>query len=177
MSKSKLSVRDMCYCAVFTALLAVCAQIRLPVYVVSITLQTFAIFLALLVLGGFRGSICVGLYLLLGAVGLPVFSGFRSGIAAFSMESGGFLIGFMLTSLIYWAVTAEFKPDNWGKILALAIAMVPCYALGIHGMFRFFSRTVTWRDYFLALVIFLAPDAIKCALAWVISRRLRHIVK
>ena len=177
MTKTKLSVRDMCYCAIFTALLAVCAQIRLPVYVTSITLQTFAIFLALFVLGGLRGSICVGLYLLLGAVGLPVFSGFRSGIAAFSMESGGFLIGFMLTSLVYWAVTSRIKPEKWGKILTLAIAMVPCYALGIHGMFRFFSRTVTWRDYFLELAVFLVTDDIKCVLAWVISRRLRHIVK
>ena len=72
----------MCYCAIFTALLAICAQIQIPAYVVSITLQTFGIFLALLTLGGFRGCIVVGLYLLLGASGLPVFSGFRGGYTA-----------------------------------------------------------------------------------------------
>ncbi len=177
MKKRNFSVRDMCYCAIFAALMAVCAQIQIPAYVVSITLQTFAIFLALLTLGGFRGSICVGLYLLLGAVGLPVFSGFRGGIGAFYMESGGFLIGFMLTSLLYWAVMAEFKPEKWGKLLTLSIAMFPCYALGIHRIFHFFSRTATWRDYLIAFAVFLIPDAIKCALAWIISKRLNKFVK
>jgi biotin transport system substrate-specific component len=177
MKKRNFSVRDMCYCGIFAALMAVCAQIQIPAYVVSITLQTFAIFLALLTLGGFRGSICVGLYLLLGAVGLPVFSGFRGGIGAFYMESGGFLIGFMLTSLLYWAVTAEFKPEKWGKLLTLSAAMLPCYALGIHRIFHFFSRTVTWQDYLIAFTVFLIPDAIKCALAWIISKRLKKFVK
>ena len=177
MKKRNFSVRDMCYCAIFAALMAICAQIQIPAYVVSITLQTFAIFLALLTLGGFRGSVAVGLYLLLGAVGLPVFSGFRGGMGVFYLESGGFLIGFMLTSLLYWAVTSEFKPEKWGKILTLSIAMLPCYALGIHRIFRLVSRTVTWRDFLLAFVIFLIPDAIKCALAWIISRRLSRFVK
>ena len=57
MSKTKLSVRDMCYSAIFAALMAVCAQLRIPAFGVSITLQTFAIFLALLTLGGFRQGI------------------------------------------------------------------------------------------------------------------------
>ena len=177
MQKIKFTVRDMCYCAIFAALMAICAQIHIPAYVVSITLQTFAIFLALLTLGGFRGTVTVGLYLLLGAVGLPVFSGFRGGISVFTMESGGFLFGFMLTSLVYWAISAAFKPEKWGKVITLAIAMIPCYALGIHWIFRFFSRIVTWQDYLTALVIFLVPDAIKCALAWIISKRLKRFVR
>ena len=177
MSKTKLSVRDMCYSAIFAALMAVCAQLRIPAFGVSITLQTFAIFLALLTLGGFRGTVAVGLNLLLGAVGLPVFSGFRGGISVFYMESGGFLIGFMLTSLVYWAISAAFKPRKWGKLLTLAIAMIPCYGLGIYWIFRFFSRIVTWQDYLSALAIFLIPDSIKCALAWIISKRLQRFMK
>ena len=177
MSKTKLSVRDMCYSAIFAALLAVCAQLRIPAFGVSITLQTFAIFLALLTLGGFLGTVAVGLYLLLGILGVPVFSGFRGGAFVLLMESGGFLVGFMLTSLLYWAITAKFQPKLWGKMLILALSMVPCYGLGLYWMFRFFSRTVTARDYGYALLIFAIPDAVKFFLAYWISHRLRKFVK
>ena len=154
MSKSKLSVRDMCYSAIFAALMAVCAQIQIPAFGVPITLQTFAIFLALLTLGGFRG----GAHMLL-------------------LESGGFLIGFMLTSLLYWAISAEFQPKNAGKLLILALSMLPCYGLGIFWMFRFFSRTVTAWDYGYSLLIFGIPDAVKFTLAYILSNRLHRFVK
>jgi biotin transport system substrate-specific component len=177
MSKSKLSVRDMCYSAIFAALMAVCAQIQIPAFGVPITLQTFAIFLALLTLGGFRGTVSVALYLLLGILGLPVFSGFRGGAHMLLLESGGFLIGFMLTSLLYWAISAEFQPKNAGKLLILALSMLPCYGLGIFWMFRFFSRTVTVWDYGYSLLIFGIPDAVKFVLAHLISNRLHRFVK
>ena len=176
LQKRNFTVRDMCYCAIFTALLAVCAQIRIPVHIVPVTLQTFGIFLALLTLGGFRGSLVVGLYLLMGVVGLPVFSGFQGGIHAFYNYSGGFLVGFMLTALLYWAVTAEFKPAKWGKLVILSLSMIPCYILGVHWIFHFYSRTVTWQDYLISFVTFLIPDGLKLILAWLISKRLRRFV-
>jgi biotin transport system substrate-specific component len=177
MQKTKLSVRDMCYCACFTALMAICAQIQIPAFGVPITLQTFAIFLSLLTLGGFRGTVTVALYLLLGILGVPVFSGFRGGGHMLLMESGGFLIGFMLTSLLYWSITAEFQPKNKGKLLILALSMMPCYGLGLFWMFRFFNRTVTAWDYGYSLLIFAIPDGVKFTLAYLISRRLRRFVK
>ena len=177
MSKTKLSVRDMCYCAIFAALMAVCAQLQIPAFGVPVTLQTFAIFLALLTLGGFRGTVAVALYLLLGILGVPVFSGFRGGAYMLFLESGGFLIGFMLTSLLYWAITAEFQCGNRGKLLILALSMLPCYGLGLYWMFRFFSRTVTAWDYLYASLLFGIPDAVKFFLAYLISRRLHRFVK
>ena len=177
MEKNKLSVRDMCYCASFTALMAICAQIQIPVYAVPVTLQTFAIFLALLTLGGFRGTVAVALYLVLGILGVPVFSGFRGGAYMLLMESGGFLIGFMLTSLLYWAITAEFQPKSKGKLLILSLSMVPCYGLGLYWMFRFFNRTVTLSDYTYSFLLFAIPDGVKFFLAYWISRRLSRFVK
>ena len=70
-----MKVRNMALCALFAALLCVCAWVSVPVGDAAITMQTFGIFLALGVLGGKRGSISVAIYLLLGIVGLPVFSG------------------------------------------------------------------------------------------------------
>ena len=81
---SKMKARDLTLVALFTALTAVCAWISVPVPApfVQFTMQTFAIFAALLALGGERGTLGVTAYLLLGAVGAPVFSGFSGGVSA-----------------------------------------------------------------------------------------------
>ena len=175
--KRKIAVRDMCLCALAAALLAVCAWISIPVGSVSITLQTFGVFLALLTLGGFRGTVAVGLYLLLGAVGLPVFSGFRGGAAAFLMPSGGFLLGFLLTSLLYWAITAEFGQGKWIRLAAIAIGLLACYFLGIRWMYSFYSAMMPLSAKLLTALGFLIPDGVKIALAWFLSQKLRRFIR
>ena len=81
-TSSRLQTRDLTYIAVSTVLMAVCAWITIPLPkpFVQFTLQTFALFLTLLVLGGRRGFYAMVVYLLLGAVGAPVFSGSRGGV-------------------------------------------------------------------------------------------------
>ena len=79
---TKLQVRDLAYTGLFAALMAVCAWISIPVPppLIPFTLQTMGVFLAVGLLGGKRGTIAVLVYILLGAVGAPVFAGFRGGI-------------------------------------------------------------------------------------------------
>ena len=69
----------MAYIAVFTVLIAICSWISIPM-TVPFTLQTFAIFLSVSILGGKRGTIAVFIYVLLGVVGIPVFAGFSGGL-------------------------------------------------------------------------------------------------
>ena len=78
---SRLRTKDLTLIALFTVLTAVCAWISVPVPapLIQFTMQTFAVFAALLTLGGRRGTYAVTAYLLLGAVGAPVFSNFRGG--------------------------------------------------------------------------------------------------
>ena len=76
----KLKTVDMAYIALFAVLITICSWISIPA-AVPLTFQTFGVFLAVGVLGGKRGTLSVVTYLLLGAVGLPVFSGFRGGLA------------------------------------------------------------------------------------------------
>ena len=97
-------LKGMILCALFAALMAVCSWITIP-YVVPFTMQTFGVFLALLLLGGKRGTICMAVYLLLGAVGLPVFSGFRGGVGALVGSTGGYLVGFIVSALLMWALS------------------------------------------------------------------------
>ena len=68
-----MKIKDIINISLFVTLLAVCAWICIPT-VVPFTMQTFAVFLAMIVLGGKKGTVVVGIYLLLGAIGIPVFS-------------------------------------------------------------------------------------------------------
>ena len=79
---------DMAYIALTAALIALCSWITLPIGPVPFTMQTFAIFTSLGLLGGRRGTVAVVVYLLLGLVGLPVFAGFHSGPAALMGPTG-----------------------------------------------------------------------------------------
>ena len=90
-----MKVRNMALCALFAALMALCAWISIPAGDVAITMQTFALFLTLGVLGGKRGTIAVSIYLLLGIVGLPVFSGFQGGLGTLLGATGGYIAGFL----------------------------------------------------------------------------------
>ena len=79
MTAEKSKTYDMVYIAVFAVLMAICSWISIPT-VVPFTLQTFGVFLAIGVLGGKRGSLAVLVYILLGAIGVPVFAEFTGGI-------------------------------------------------------------------------------------------------
>ena len=93
-------------CGLFAAMMAICAWISIPVFDTAITLQSFALVLAMLLLGGKWATATVTVYLMLGAVGLPVFSGFQGGFGALLGPTGGYLWGFLAATLIYWAFTA-----------------------------------------------------------------------
>ena len=92
---------DLAYVAVCAALMAVCSWISIPA-TVPFTLQTFAVFCSLGLLGGRRGTAAILVYLLLGALGVPVFAGFSGGIGILFGTTGGYLLGFILMGLIYW---------------------------------------------------------------------------
>ena len=96
-NRSVLYVKDICYIALFTALIAILAQISIPLPGgVPLTLQTFAVPLAGLVLGSKRGTIATVVYVLLGAVGVPVFSNFTVGLGIVLVLTGGFIVSFPL---------------------------------------------------------------------------------
>jgi biotin transport system substrate-specific component len=98
----RLSTTDLALVAAFAALIAVCSYVAaIPISSgVPITLQTFAVLLAGLVLGPVRGFLAVGLYLLLGLIGLPVFAEHTSGAAVFNGPTGGYLYSFLAAALV-----------------------------------------------------------------------------
>lgn len=165
----------MILCAVFAAIMAVCSWLTIPT-TIPFTLQTLAVFCTLCILGGRFGTVSVIVYLLVGLAGVPVFAGFSGGVSAFLTPSGGYLIGFVFTALVYWAITAAFGDRTLVKIIALAAGLIVCYIFGTVWFMIFYSNNVEPVGVFTALswcvFPFLVPDAAKLAVAVVISRRL-----
>lgn len=158
-------VRKMTMAAFFAAMMAVCAWISLPVADVAFTMQTFGVFLALGVLGGKWGSISVLIYLLLGAVGMPVFSGFRGGIGMLAGVTGGYLWGFLLSGLVYRLL------ERIGRLPAMVGGMLVCYLSG-SVWFYLWSGGGMGLILLRCVVPYLIPDCFKIWLAWYLSRRL-----
>ena len=94
----KLTIREIAYAGMGAGLITLCSWLSIPM-TVPITLQTFAVCLVTALFGLKLGLVTVAAYLLLGAAGVPVFSGFRGGIGALLGVTGGYLVGFLFTAL------------------------------------------------------------------------------
>lgn len=180
---SRLRTRDLTLVALFTALTAVCAWISVPVPApfVQFTMQTFAVFATLLTLGGKRGTYAVTAYLLLGAVGAPVFSGFRGGLGVLLGTTGGYILGFLIQALLYWWMTARLGESLGVKVIASVLGLALCYAFGTAWYLVLYARTGNPMGLMTALGYcvfpFVLPDLVKLALAVLLSRRVEKYVR
>lgn len=153
--------------SLFASLIALCAWLSIPVGDIAFTMQTFGIFLTLGILGGKWGSLSILLYLLLGAVGLPVFSGFQGGIGTLLGVTGGYIWGFLLSGLVYWAL------ERLGKPIAMGAGMLVCYICGCGWFLVYAGSGVGLIAVVLKCVVpYLIPDAVKIGLALTLSRRI-----
>ena len=177
----KLKVLDMAYIAIGAVLIAICSWINIPTEV-PFTLQTFAVFFVLMLLGGERGTISILIYILLGAVGVPVFAGFSAGIGILFGNTGGYILGFIFIGLIYILFTRVFKMKNiFFKVLALVIGLAICYAFGSIWYMHIYIRDSGEVGLFAVLgwcvFPFIIPDLIKMALAVIIAKRIQPVLK
>ena len=167
-----MKVKNMALCGMCAAVLVLCAWIAFPIGDIAITLQTFAIFLCLGVLGGKLGSLVILVYLLLGATGVPVFSGFRGGLGTLLGASGGYLTGFLACGLTYWLVTSLFPK---GQVLGMLIGLLVCYCIGSLWYYQFYltsGGSGTLIVLFLQNLLFLPADLLKLFLARYLTKRI-----
>ena len=127
---SKTNIKKITLCGLFTAIIAVCAQISIPTPIgVAVTLQTFAAALSAFVLGPLYGTAAVFCYAALGAAGVPVFANFSGGIAVITGPSGGFIAGFLPLAVLC-GFAARRKSVSARAALSAA-GLIACYAVGI----------------------------------------------
>lgn len=171
------SARDMAYIAMSTALISVCAWVSVP-SAVPFTMQTFAVFLTAGVLGSRRALATVSLYVLLGAIGLPVFAGMQGGLGVLVGATGGYISGFLPAAFIA-GLRHSGKIDGMVDIILMILGLLVCYtfgtlwyALGYLGGMEGIGAALT-----ACVLPYVIPDLLKILLAAVVARRLRAAVR
>ncbi len=179
---TKFSTRDIVFTGFFSALIVICSWISIPM-TIPFTLQTFAVFLSVILLGGKRGTISVIVYILLGLVGLPVFSGFKGGAGVLMGPTGGYILGFVISALIMWVFESLAGKKTLVYIISMIFGLAACYAFGTLWFMVVYnakndspatlSMVLGW-----CVIPFIIPDMIKIVLALIIgqNRQLKKIL-
>lgn len=176
-SSNKFKPIDIAFIGVSAALMAVCSWLSIPM-TVPFTMQTFAVFFALYFLGGMKGTCAIAVYILIGAVGAPVFANFKGGPAALLGTTGGYIIGFIFSGLVFWLFEKLFKRKIWAEILSMVLGLVVCYAFGTIWFMTVYARNNGAIALSTALgwcvIPFIIPDLVKIALAFGVGKVLRR---
>lgn len=168
------------YTGIFAVLLAICSWISIPSFI-PFTLQTFGVFLTLLLLGGKQGLIVFIVYLLMGICGIPVFSNFGAGPGYLLGATGGYLLGFLLMGLCFLGFEKLFGKRTIFQIIALLLGLFLCYAFGTFWAFKISlaaGGTMGFQTFLTLYVLpFVLPDLGKLILAWAVCKKLRPFLK
>lgn len=163
--------------ALFTALLSVSVFIRIDVWPVAFTLQTFIVILAGLIIGPLYGSISVTVYIILGLIGLPIFSQ-GGGFAYVLKPSFGFIIGFILQAFVTGMLFKYLPKKKWRYFVAAGVGMIACYITGLPYMWFILNNVMGIQKTFASLITayflpYLLWDSVKAAAAALIAIRLK----
>ncbi len=169
-NNTKPYMKKITYIALFVAIIAVVSQISIPVSVIPVTMQTFAVSLCGFVLGKKSSVIAILTYLALGSVGAPVFASFNGGFQVLLSYTGGFLWGFVPFVLL--CSLSKSKSAIIFSILGLLL----CHLLGII-QYSLVSETSIWLSFVVVSLPYLIKDIILVVLAYLLSIRVNKIIK
>lgn len=179
--KRKITTKEMTLCALFTVLTAVGAFIKIPIPVVPFTLQFLFTMMAGLLLGGRLGAVSVGLYALLGLVGLPIFAE-GGGFWYLLKPSFGYIIGFVIGSYVTGKMVETHKSLAFGWILIsnfTGLAIV--YGVGMIYYYIICNFVINtpiglWPLFLYCFLLAVPGDICLCFLAAILAKRLRPVI-
>ena len=175
MQQKKISVSEMALIAVMAAVTCIMGPLSIPIpfSVVPISLTNLAVYLAIYVLGCRRGTLSYLVYLLLGLVGVPVFSGFSGGVGKLFGPTGGYLLGFIFMALICgWAID-HFSCKLVPSFIGMLLGTVVCYAFGTAWLA--YQANLTFMAALAAGVLpFIPGDLAKMVIAAVLGLQIRR---
>ena len=156
--------------AMFVALITILAQISIPIGPVPVNFAHIGIFVGAALLGPKLGTASIGIYLVIGMMGIPVFSGFSGGFGIVAGPTGGFLIGYLFCA---W-ITATLIKLTRTYLVPMTVGLFVNYLVGIPWL-----MFITAMDFHTALAIsvfpFLLGDGIKILMSSMLVKRLRHL--
>ena len=177
MAATKTSIKGIVYASLFGALTAAGAFIVIPVPPVPITAQTFFLNTAAVLLGGSLGALSQFIYVMLGVVGIPVFSGGKAGIGVIFGPTGGYLLGFIIAAFMIGKIAgAKRGAGIFWHIFAMLAGMVIIYSLGITQL-ALVAKISFKKALAIGVLPFIPGDIIKILLAAIISSRLKGRIK
>lgn len=179
---NKPILRKLILSALFAALLCITAPLSVQIGPIPISLATFSVYLAAFILGPVQAVGAVVCYLVLGAVGLPVFAGFLGGLSRITAPAGGFLIGYipcaLITSFLSRHMPFRGRIRIVGNIISAYVGSASCYVCGIL-YFMFVTKNGLTETLAACVVPFILPEMIKIVLAsylaFLLNDRLKHI--
>lgn len=161
--------KNLAYCALFAAFIAVAAQISIPIQPVPLNLASLAVMVAGILLGAKFGVLSVVAYILIGCVGLPVFANFRGGIAIIAGPTGGYILGYILIAFV-----TGFVCKRTGKLVFAVLSMVLgtalCYVAGTL-WFCVLTGTSPYAALAVCVTPFLPADLLKIIAAATIFKK------
>lgn len=188
-TKNRAFIYDLVLISISAALITISSWLSLTIGPVPFTLQTMGILAVMLASGGRRGTLSVLVYLALGICGVPVFAGFKGGIASIIGPTGGFLVGFVLAALLYWfletflfkkLMTNPVKTWIFGAVNSVIFEVV-MYIIGVIWFMTVYAAqtgpvglatVMSW-----CVIPFIIPDIVKLIAAVVIGERARKLVR
>lgn len=168
--------RDIVYMSVFTAMISICSWISIPASI-PFTLQTMGVFTTVGLLGGKRGTLTVLTYILLGAIGIPVFAGLTGGVSVLLGTTGGYIMGFLLSALLMWGIETIMGRNQIVLAFSMIAGLIVCYVFGTAWFMLIYTQHsgVIGLSTVLGLCVipFIIPDLIKIGVALFLTNRLK----
>ena len=170
------TTKNIIFIGLFAAITAVLSQIAIPLPTnVPLTLQTFAVALAGYFLGAVKGTVAMVVYVMLGAVGVPVFANWKGGFSVITGATGGFIVGFIFMALLCGVGSSVFSSKKLsGKVLAVLLGiagLAVCHLLGF-GWYAIFAKVSLGKSFMVVSLPYLIKDIGSVIAAYVISEEL-----
>lgn len=175
MNKNRKKLLDLIFTALLAALICAAAPFSIPVGAVPLSLATLAVYIAASVIDWKHGVAAVALYVLLGAVGLPVFAGFTGGVQRLVGMTGGYIFGYIPCALVTGLIIDRYADKKLIWPAAMLAGTVCCYAFGT-AWFCVVSGMNLWRALSVCVLPFLPGDALKIVLATAVGIPVRRAV-
>ncbi len=176
-----MRLKDLAVTGIFTAFIVLCSWVNISNGAVPFTLQLLAVYLIATVLEARNANLCLAIYIIVGAVGVPVFAGFTGGVSHILGSTGGFIVSFLTITPIYTLIMLPFKNQkkhrSLCKFLACFVGLVVCYVIGV-AWAKYISGSTASLSRLLEVCVlpFIVPDIIKILCAIFISNRIKKFV-
>lgn len=169
----KMKTKKLIYCALFSAIIAIMSQIAVPIQPVPLNMGIFGVLLCGGLLGKKYGTVSVIVYILLGMVGVPVFSGFRGGFGVIAGPTGGYIAGYIIIAFISGMVCEKTRKIKY-MALFMTLSVIFCYCVGT-AWYCLVMKSNIVSALMLCVIPFIPWDLIKIMLALFSVKKLQAI--